>query len=48
MALDELMDNQRKAGKARERSETRANRSWKDMSRYHGYAALFAASHCNQ
>ena len=44
MALDGQSAESRKA----KRSETRANRSWKDMSRYQGYTALFAASHCNQ
>ena len=44
MALDGQSAESRKA----KRSETRAKRSCKDMSRYHGYAALFAASYCNQ
>ena len=44
MALDGQSAESRKA----KRSETSANGSGKDMSRYHGYAALFAASHCNQ
>ena len=42
MALDGQSAESRKA----KRSETRANRSCKDMS--HGYAALFAASYYNQ